>query len=133
MSSLLDVSKPVRYVGGEWNAVTEKPEAKLRFAFCYPDVYEVGMSFLGLQIIYGLLNEQPEVWCERAFCPWPDLEEQMREHGQTLGTVEKSTPLREMDIFGFSLQHEMLYTNVLTMLDLARIPLHSRDRDDPCL
>ncbi len=130
MSNLLDVQKPVRYMGSEWNAVTSKPEAKLRFAFSYPDVYEVGMSYLGLQIIYGLLNEQPGVWCERVFCPWPDLEQQMRQSGDILKTLESSTPLHELDALGFSLQHEMLYTNVLTMLDLSQIPVLSKDRTD---
>lgn len=127
---LKDVQKPVRYIGNEWNAVLDKPEAKLRFAFCYPDVYEVGMSFLGLQIIYGLLNEQPGVWCERSFAPWPDLETQLRNKNGLLGTVESGTALNEMDIVGFSLQHEMLYTNVLTMLDLGGIPIEAKDRGE---
>ncbi|MBI1387063.1 MAG: TIGR03960 family B12-binding radical SAM protein [bacterium] len=127
---LTAVEKPVRYIGSEWNAVTSKPEATLRFAFSYPDVYEVGMSFLGLQIIYGLLNEQPSIWCERVFAPWPDLEKALREEGARLTTLESETPLCEMDIIGFSLQHEMLYTNVLTMLDLGGVPVERRDRGD---
>ncbi|MDP8242997.1 MAG: TIGR03960 family B12-binding radical SAM protein [Candidatus Hinthialibacter antarcticus] len=125
---LKSVQKPVRYIGSEWNAVTSKPEAKLRFAFSYPDVYEVGMSFLGLQILYGLMNENPDFWCERVFAPWPDLEKQIRDEGSVLGTVESGTALNEMDIIGFSLQHEMLYTNVLTMLDLGGVPMFAKDR-----
>ncbi|MBZ0255183.1 TIGR03960 family B12-binding radical SAM protein, partial [bacterium] len=125
---LKTVQKPVRYVGSEWNAVTSKPEAKLRFAFSYPDVYEVGMSFLGLQILYGLMNENPDFWCERVFAPWPDLEKQIRDEGALLGTVETGTALNELDIVGFSLQHEMLYTNVLTMLELGGIPKFAKDR-----
>lgn len=127
---LHDVEKPVRYIGDEWNAVTSKPEATFRMAFCYPDVYEVGMSYLGLQILYGLLNEQPSIWCERAFAPWPDLEKQLRGNDEYLNTLESSTPLHEMDVVGFSLQHEMLYTNVLTMLDLGGIPIDASERDD---
>lgn len=126
---LKSVQKPVRYIGSEWNAVTSKPEAKLRFAFSYPDVYEVGMSFLGLQILYGLMNENADFWCERVFAPWPDLEKQIRDEGSLLGTVESGTALCEMDMVGFSLQHEMLYSNVLTMLELGGIPMYAKDRD----
>ncbi len=130
MADLLSVQKPVRYAGNEWNAVLAKPEARVRFAFAYPDVYEVGMSFLGLQIIYGLLNEQSWVWCERSFAPWPDMENSLRENNEYLSTKESNTPLKEMDIVGFSLQHEMMYTNVLTMLDLGGIPLERIDRSE---
>ncbi len=122
--------KPVRYTGEEWNAVTSKPNASLRFAFAYPDVYEVGMSFLGLQIIYGLLNEQDWIWCERAFCPWPDREEHLKQNNEILTTQESQTPLKEMHIVGFSLQHEMMYTNVLTMLDLSGFAMESKDRNE---
>ncbi len=130
MTNLNAVEKPVRYVGQEWNAVTHKPSARLRFAFSYPDIYEVGMSFLGLQIMYGLLNEKEWIWCERAFAPWPDHEKQLRQAGEPLTTLESKTPLHEMDIIGFSLQHEMLYTNVLAMLDLSGIPLSTRERNE---
>lgn len=129
-ASLGRVEKPVRYTGAEWNAAVSKPDARLRFAFAYPDVYEVGMSFLGLQIIYGILNEQDWIWCERAFCPWPDREAQLRAANETLATRESGTPLRDMHIVGFSLQHEMMYTNVLTMLDLGGIPLEAANRGD---
>lgn len=133
LNRLDEFEKPVRYTGEEWNAVTSKPDAKVRFAFAYPDVYEVGMSFLGLQIIYGLLNEQDWVWCERAFCPWPDREKHLKETQEILTTQESGTPLHQMDIVGFSLQHEMMYTNVLTMLDLSGFAMESKDRneDDP--
>jgi len=127
---LNSVEKPVRYIGGEWNAVLSKPEATLRFAIAYPDVYEVGMSYLGIQILYGLLNERPWIWCERCFAPWTDLEAALRRESSLLGTVESGTPLNQLDILGFSLQHEMLYTNVLTMLDLGGLPLAVKDRTD---
>lgn len=127
---LMSVQKPVRYIGDEWNAVMEKPNADLRFAFSYPDVYEVGMSYLGLQILYGLLNQQPWIWCERVFAPWPDLERQMREEKALLGTLESGTALRDMHIVGFSLQHEMLYSNVLAMLELGGIPIEAQGRAD---
>ncbi len=130
MSNLNTVEKPIRYTGTEWNAVVSKPQANLRFGLVYPDVYEVGMSFLGLQILYGLLNEQESIWCERAFAPWPDREEQLRNENQLLCTIESETPLNKLDIVGFSLQHEMLYTNVLTVLDLGGIPLESNQRNN---
>ncbi|RJP32342.1 MAG: TIGR03960 family B12-binding radical SAM protein [Candidatus Omnitrophota bacterium] len=128
MIHLNAVEKPVRYIGGEWNAVHSKTDADLRFALIYPDVYEVGMSFLGLQILYGLLNEQNWIWCERAFAPWPDREEQLKSEKQRLSTIESDTPLHEMHIVGFSLQHEMLYTNVLAILDLGGIPIEAHER-----
>ncbi len=130
MDQLNFLEKPIRYTGHEWNAVTDKFEAKLRFGFVYPDVYEVGMSFLGLQILYGLLNKQEWVWCERAFAPWKDREVQLREEGQSLSTLESDTPLCNMHMVGFSLQHEMLYTNVLNILELGGIPLDSKTRSD---
>ncbi|MBD3265935.1 TIGR03960 family B12-binding radical SAM protein, partial [bacterium] len=129
MIDLNSVQKPVRYIGNEWNAVTSKPEATLRMAFCFPDVYEVGMSYLGLQILYGLLNEHESIWCERAFAPWPDYEEALRREHEPLKTLESQTPLSEMDIIGFSVQHEMLYSNILTMLDLGNIPLEQNQRE----
>ncbi|MEW6234509.1 MAG: TIGR03960 family B12-binding radical SAM protein [Candidatus Omnitrophota bacterium] len=130
MTDLLSIQKPVRYIGGEWNAVRFKPEARLRIAISYPDVYEVGMSFLGLQILYGLLNEQPYIHCERVFAPWPDMEEAMRKSQELLSSLDSETPLKQMHIVGFSLQHEMLYTNVLAMLDLAGIPLNASERGE---
>lgn len=127
--NLNTVEKPVRYIGNEWNAAMRKPEARLRFAIAYPDVYEVGMSFLGLQILYGLLNERDWIWCERVFAPWPDLEAKLREEKSFLTTVESETPLKDLHVLGFSLQHEMLYTNVLAMLDLGGVPIEAKDRN----
>ncbi|MGC9327462.1 MAG: TIGR03960 family B12-binding radical SAM protein [Candidatus Hinthialibacter sp.] len=127
------VEKPVRYIGNEWNAVMQKPDALLRMAIAYPDVYEVGMSYLGLQILYGLLNEKRNIWCERVFAPWPDFEEKLRQENTPLCTLESETPLKELHILGFSLQHEMLYTNVLAMLTLGGVPIQAcqRTENDP--
>lgn len=129
---LTQVEKPARYVGGEFNQVMkqlpEDPAAMLRFGFCFPDTYEIGMSNTALQILYGLLNEQTNIWCERAFAPWFDMEEKMRSEGLLLRTLESGTELRELDIIGFTLQYELCYTNVLNMLDLSGIPLYAKDR-----
>jgi radical SAM family uncharacterized protein len=128
---LLRVAKPARYTGGEVNAVIKPITSSLtRFAFCFPDVYEVGMSHLGLQIIYYLLNNQPQVWCERVFMPWLDMLALMREEGIPLYALESGDPLSAFDFVGFTLQYEMSYTNILAMLDLAGIPLYARDRTD---
>lgn len=128
------VEKPARYVGGEWNAVHKAAgEINTRIALCFPDTYEIGMSHLGLKILYGLLNK-PEGWAaERVYAPWPDMEARLRERGIPLVSLESYTPLSHFDVVGFSLQYELTYTNVLTMLDLGGIPLHTRDRilDDP--
>jgi len=125
------VRMPGRYVGGEWNAVVKDPSSlELRTVLCYPDVYEVGMSHLGLIILYHLLNEAPWHGAERAFAPWPDLAEALQREGIPLHSLETKTPLREFDVVGFSLQHELLYTNVLGMLSLANIPLRSAERTE---
>jgi radical SAM family uncharacterized protein/radical SAM-linked protein len=128
------VEKPVRYVGGEWNTARKDPAAvRTRIALCFPDVYEIGMSHLGLKILYELLN-RPEAWsAERVYCPWLDMEAELRSAGLPLASLESFTPLSNFDIVGFSLQYEMTYTNVLTMLDLGGIPLRTVDRtlDDP--
>lgn len=123
------VEKPVRYVGGEWNVASKDPEAiRTRIALCFPDVYEIGMSHLGLKILYELLN-RPEHWsAERCYCPWPDMEAELRASGLPLASLESFTPLSAFDIVGFSLQYEMTYTNVLTMLDTGGIPIRSDDR-----
>ena len=130
MIDLNKVQKPVRYIGNESNAILEKPEAEVRVAFCFPDVYEVAMSYTGLHLLYGLLNEQSWIWCERCFAPWPDYEKLLREEKVLLTSLESHTPLKDFDLVGFSLQHEMLYTNVLTMLDVGGIPLETKDRTD---
>ena len=130
-SVLRSVSKPGRYTGGEFGEVIkEKSNVKARFAFCFPDTYEIGMSNLGMRILYGLLNEQPDIWCERAFTPWVDMEEKLREYNIPLTTLESGDPLGEFDIVGFSLQYELCYTNVLNMLSLANIPLRAADRGE---
>ncbi|MCI0486091.1 MAG: TIGR03960 family B12-binding radical SAM protein [Blastocatellia bacterium] len=133
-SILPTVEKPARYVGGEWNAV-RKPASEIhtRIALCFPDTYEIGMSHLGLKILYGLLNRREGWAAERVYAPWPDMEARLRERDIPLLSLESYTPLNHFDIVGFSLQYELTYTNVLTMLDLGRIPLRTRERtlDDP--
>ncbi len=125
------VSKPVRYLGGEINAIRKDPSrVRLKFCLAFPDVYEVGMSHLGIQILYAILNGKKWVSCERVFAPWVDMERLLREKGIPLSSLESSTPLNQFDILGFSLQYELCFTNVLNMLDLCDIPLLSRERDD---
>jgi radical SAM family uncharacterized protein/radical SAM-linked protein len=128
------VEKPARYVGGEWNAVHKPPgEVRTRIALCFPDTYEIGMSHLGLKILYGLLNKREGWAAERVYAPWPDMEARLRERGVPLLSLESFTPLRDFDVVGFSLQYELTYTNLLTMLDLGGIPLRTSERtlDDP--
>lgn len=126
---LLQVQKPGRYVGGEVNSVLkEKDSVEVRWAFCFPDTYEVGMSHLGMKILYGLLNELPYCWCERVFAPWMDMEEEMRKRGIPLYGLESFDALSEFDIIGFTLQYELSFTNVLNMLNLGGIPVYAKDR-----
>ena len=132
LEKLLDeVLKPSRYTGGEMNAVV-KPfdQADITFAFCFPDSYEVGMSHLGIKILYDIINRQPWALCERVFMPWPDMADAMRRENLPLFSIESRTPLRNFDIVGFTLQYEMSYTNILEMLDLSDIPLFAKDRAD---
>ncbi len=132
LERLLDtVLKPARYTGGEMNAVC-KPfsDADITFAFCFPDSYEVGMSHLGIKILYDIINRRPWALCERVFMPWPDMADGMRRENLPLFSIESRTPLRQFDIVGFTLQYEMCYTNILEMLDLADIPVFSKDRTD---
>lgn len=125
------VQKPARYTGGEYNEIIkDKAQVDTRFAFCFPDTYEIGMSNLGMRILYGVINQMEGVWCERCFAPWGDMEEAMRSHRIPLYALESGDPLAEFDIIGFSLGYEMAYTNVLNMLDLAGLPLHSRERGE---
>jgi radical SAM family uncharacterized protein/radical SAM-linked protein len=126
---LLGVEKPSRYLGTEVNAVRQGKKA-LNFLLAFPDTYEVGMSHLGLQILYSILNSLPEVKAERCFAPWPDREKQLRLHNLPLSSLESRTPLGDFDVIGFSLQYELSYTNVLNMLDMGNIPLHTRDRNN---
>jgi radical SAM family uncharacterized protein len=128
---LTRVSKPARYTGGEWNSVTKNWDATtVRIALAYPDAYDIGMSNMGLGILYDLLNKVEDVACERVFAPWDDMESEMRRDGVPLWSLETRNPIREFDVLGFTLQYEMTYTNVLNMLDLAGIPVWSRERDD---
>jgi radical SAM family uncharacterized protein len=129
--NLLNVTKPGRYTGGEVGEVRKEITAGLtRFAFCFPDVYEVGMSYVGLQIIYSLLNRRDDVYCERAFMPWVDMLALMREENEPLRSLETSSPLDKFDFVGFTLQYEMSYTNILAMLSYGNIPLYSYERTD---
>lgn len=128
---LLKVQKPGRYVGGELNStVKDKKDVEVRFAFCFPDTYEIGMSHLGIKILYGAMNEIPYFWCERVFAPWIDMEEKMMEANIPLYALESGDPVKNFDFIGFTLQYELSYTNVLNMLKLAGIPLRSADRHD---
>ncbi len=127
----LEVQKPSRYTGGELNSVMKsKDEVAVRFAFCFPDLYEVGMSHLGIKILYAQFNNEPDVWCERVFAPDGDMEAIMRERNIPLFGLESRDPIREFDFIGFTLQYELSYTAVLNMLDLAGVPLRSADRTD---
>ena len=125
------VQKPGRYTGGEPGSVyKDKEKVDVRFAFCFPDTYEVGMSFLGEKILYELLNSHENWWCERAFMPWLDMKAEMERLGLPLYTMESKDPLTAFDAVGFTLQYELSYTNILAMLDLAGIPFYSKDRDE---
>ncbi|MCM1545252.1 MAG: TIGR03960 family B12-binding radical SAM protein [Ruminococcus sp.] len=125
------VQKPGRYTGGELNSVVkDKSKVDIRYAFCFPDNYEIGMSHLGIKILYSAANARDDVWCERVFAPWHDMEEEMRKRNLPLYALESGDPLTEFDLIGFTLQYELSYTNVLNMLDLAGIPVRAEDRHD---
>ena len=131
---LMQVEKPARYIGGEVNAVMkQKDEVKVRFAMCFPDVYEIGMSHLGIQIIYDMLNSFEDVWCERVYSPWVDLDAIMRKENIPLFALESQEPIKTFDFLGITIQYEMCYTNILQVLDLAQIPLLAtkRSENDP--
>ncbi|MCM1568230.1 MAG: TIGR03960 family B12-binding radical SAM protein, partial [Roseburia sp.] len=128
---LMKVEKPARYIGHEFNAVVKnKKEVDIRFAMCFPDVYEIGMSHLGIQILYDMLNRLPGVWCERVYSPWLDLDAIMRREGIPLFGLESQEPIRDFDFLGITLQYEMCYTNILQVLDLAGIPLLAEERGE---
>lgn len=128
---LLKVEKPARYIGNEPNMCVKDPDiADIRIGLCFPDVYEIGMSNIGIQIIYELFNRREDTYCERVFSPWIDLDRIMREEHIPLFTLESQTPVKEMDMLGISMGYEMCYTNVLQVLDLSEIPLYSKDRSD---
>ncbi len=125
------VQKPARYTGGELNEVIKNRDGTdIRFAFCFPDSYEIGMSHLGIKILYSLINAREDAWCERVFAPWHDMEHAMRENGVPLWALESGDYIRDFDVIAFTLMYELCYTNVLNMLDLAGIPLRSVDRTD---
>jgi radical SAM superfamily enzyme YgiQ (UPF0313 family) len=130
LESLLDgIEKPGRYLGNESNArCKDFDQARVRFALAFPDVYEVGLSHIGLQVLYHALNRLPGVMADRVYAPWLDFEARLRERGQPLQALESRHPLGDFDFVGFSLQYELSYTNILTMLDLAGIPIRARDR-----
>ena len=127
------VSKPGRYIGGEFGQIIKnKDDVACRFAFCFPDTYEIGMSNLGIRILYGVLNQMPDVWCERAYCPWPDMVKEMQENDIPLWAHESGDPLYDFDFVGFTLQYELCYTTVLAMLKMAKLPLLAKDRGEDC-
>ena len=131
---LLQIDKAARYIGGEVNAVMKnKEDVDIRFAMAFPDVYEIGMSNLGMMILYDMFNKRDDVWCERLFSPWTDLDKIMREEHIPLFTLESQDPVKEFDFLGITLGYEMCYTNVLQLLDLSGIPLLAKERteDDP--
>ena len=128
---LMQVEKPARYIGNEVNSVMKnKNEVQVRFAMCFPDVYEIGMSHLGIQIIYDMLNQFEDVWCERVYSPWVDLDAIMRKEHIPLFALESQDPIKEFDFLGITIQYEMCYTNILQVLDLSGIPLLSKDRSE---
>lgn len=131
---LLKIEKPARYIGNEVNSITkDKNDIDIRFAMCFPDVYEIGMSHLGIQILYDMFNRFEDTWCERVYSPWPDLDAIMREKQIPLFALESQEPIRDFDFLGITIQYEMCYTNILQILDLSQIPLIASDRtwDDP--
>ncbi len=128
---LLQIEQPARYIGGEINMVKKDPDqVAVRFAMCFPDVYEIGMSHLGIQILYSMFNRREDVYCERVFSPWTDLDRLMRERHIPLFTLESQRPVRECDFLGITLQYEMCYTNILQVLELSGIPLHAEERTE---
>lgn len=131
---LLKIEKPARYIGNEINSVMkDKNEVDIRFAMCFPDVYEIGMSHLGIQILYDMFNRREDTWCERVYSPWPDLDAIMRKENIPLFALESQDNIKDFDFLGITIQYEMCYTNILQILDLSQIPLHASERseDDP--
>ena len=123
------VQKPARYTGGEWGEIKKNLEdVRVRVAFCFPDTYEIGMSNLGMRILYGVMNEMDGVWCERVFAPWGDMEDAMREHNLPLWALESQNAVKDFDMIAFTIGYEMAYSNILNMLNLAGVPLHAKDR-----
>ena len=126
---LLSIDKPARYIGNEVNMIRKSPQdVSIRFAMCFPDVYEIGMSHLGIQIIYDMLNQRSDTYCERVYSPWVDLDKIMREEHIPLFALESQDPIKEFDFLGITLQYEMCYTNVLQILELSQIPMMAAER-----
>ena len=133
---LLQIEKPARYIGNEVNSVMkDKDKVDIRFCMCFPDVYEIGMSHLGIQILYDMFNRREDIWCERVYSPWTDLDKIMREKKIPLFALESQDPLKKFDFIGITIQYEMCYTNILQVLDLSGIPLLAKDRteEDPII
>ena len=130
---LLSIEKPARYIGGEVNAVMkDKEQVAIRFAMCFPDVYEIGMSHLGIQILYDMFNRRDDIWCERVYSPWIDLDRVLREKHIPLFALESQDPIKDFDFLGITLQYEMCYTNILQILELSGIPLDASERGEDC-
>ena len=128
---LLTIDKPARYIGGEINMVEKNPEEmQIRFCMCFPDVYEIGMSHLGIQILYDMFNQREDAYCERVYSPWPDLDRIMREKQIPLFALESQEPIKNFDFLGITLQYEMCYTNILQIIDLSQIPIYAKERSD---
>lgn len=128
---LKSVQKPGRYTGGEFGQIIkDKDKVKMRIAFCFPDTYEIGMSNLGVKILYGALNEMQDVWCERVFAPWTDMEEQMRKNSVPLFALESKDNVKDFDVLAISLQYELCYTTAINLIDLAGLPIYAKDRDE---
>ena len=126
---LPSVQKPARYTGGEFNEIKKDlNDVRVRIAFCFPDTYEIGMSNVGMRILYGVMNEMDGIWCERVFAPWGDMEKVMREHNLPLWALESQSPVKDFDMVAFTIGYEMAYSNILNMMNLAGIPLHAKDR-----
>jgi len=126
---LPSVQKPARYTGGEFNEIKKDlNDVRVRIAFCFPDTYEIGMSNVGMRILYGVMNEMDGIWCERVFAPWGDMEKVMREHNLPLWALESQSPVKDFDMIAFTIGYEMAYSNILNMMNLAGIPLHAKDR-----
>ena len=128
---LMSIQQPARYIGGEVNTVNKDlSQVEIRFAMCFPDVYEIGMSHLGIQILYDMFNRREDIWCERVYSPWTDLDKIMREEKIPLFALESQDPVKDFDFLGITLQYEMSYTNILQILDLSQIPLHASERSE---
>ena len=128
---LTAVQKPARYTGGEWGEIKKNlADVRVRVAFCFPDTYEIGMSNVGMRILYGVMNRMEGVWCERVFAPWGDMEQAMRENSLPLWALESQEPVKNFDMIAFTIGYEMAYSNILNMLRLAGIPLHAAERKE---